>query len=183
MTTQTTTSPSSTRPQTCAPSTTASPRPTSTRRNRLPARLSPRSSRRPRSSAAWPSSSSTRCVVKGPRSRRWVADPRFPGRRRSSTARPTSSSTRTALSTSPCPSLASRSRCSRKSPRCVGPGSRDGPRLRLTHACHPFPPQYGSVEWTLWDRFELKGNPTMQEVVDYFQVRPPCLTFLVWSER
>lgn len=32
--------------------------------------------------------------------------------------------------------------------------------------------QYGSVEWTLWDRFELKGNPTMQEVVDYFQVRP-----------
>ncbi|KAF4619394.1 hypothetical protein D9613_005526 [Agrocybe pediades] len=29
--------------------------------------------------------------------------------------------------------------------------------------------KYGNVEWTLWDRFEFKNNPTLQEVVDYFQ--------------
>lgn len=29
--------------------------------------------------------------------------------------------------------------------------------------------QYGEVSWTLWDRFELRGNPTLQSVVDYFQ--------------
>ncbi len=29
--------------------------------------------------------------------------------------------------------------------------------------------QYGEVEWTLWDRFEIKGNPTLQEVLDWFK--------------
>ena len=29
--------------------------------------------------------------------------------------------------------------------------------------------QYGEVEWTLWDRFEFPGDPTLQEVVDWFQ--------------
>lgn len=31
--------------------------------------------------------------------------------------------------------------------------------------------QYGEVEWTLWDRFELKGNPTLREVVDFFKTQ------------
>lgn len=30
-------------------------------------------------------------------------------------------------------------------------------------------PQYGEVEWTLWDRFELKDNPTLQEFLDWFK--------------
>lgn len=25
------------------------------------------------------------------------------------------------------------------------------------------------MEWTLWDRFEIKGNPTLQEFMDYFK--------------
>ncbi|TIA74399.1 hypothetical protein E3P92_01288 [Wallemia ichthyophaga] len=29
--------------------------------------------------------------------------------------------------------------------------------------------KYGNVEWTLWDRFEVSGNPTLQEFMDYFQ--------------
>lgn len=29
--------------------------------------------------------------------------------------------------------------------------------------------QYGETEWTLWDRFELSNNPTLQEFIDYFK--------------
>ena len=29
--------------------------------------------------------------------------------------------------------------------------------------------QYGETEWTLWDRFELNGNPTLAELLEYFQ--------------
>ncbi|NXD32169.1 UBA1 enzyme, partial [Spelaeornis formosus] len=29
--------------------------------------------------------------------------------------------------------------------------------------------KYNDTEWTLWDRFELNGNPTLQEFIDYFQ--------------
>ena len=29
--------------------------------------------------------------------------------------------------------------------------------------------KYGEVEWTLWDRFEFKGDPTLKEIVDWFQ--------------
>jgi hypothetical protein len=29
--------------------------------------------------------------------------------------------------------------------------------------------QYGEVEWTLWDRFDIYGNPTLKEVIEWFQ--------------
>jgi len=29
--------------------------------------------------------------------------------------------------------------------------------------------KYGSTEWTLWDRFEFKNDPTLQDVVNYFK--------------
>ena len=29
--------------------------------------------------------------------------------------------------------------------------------------------KYGSIEWTLWDRFEFKNDPTLKELVDWFQ--------------
>jgi ubiquitin-activating enzyme E1 len=29
--------------------------------------------------------------------------------------------------------------------------------------------QYGNVEWTLWDRLEFPRDPTLQEIVDWFQ--------------
>ena len=29
--------------------------------------------------------------------------------------------------------------------------------------------KYGSTEWTLWDRFEFKNDPTLKEIVDWFQ--------------
>lgn len=29
--------------------------------------------------------------------------------------------------------------------------------------------KYGETDWTLWDRFELAGNPTLQELIDFFQ--------------
>lgn len=29
--------------------------------------------------------------------------------------------------------------------------------------------QYGDTEWTLWDRFELDGNPTLQQFLDWFK--------------
>ncbi|THV05471.1 ubiquitin activating enzyme [Dendrothele bispora CBS 962.96] len=29
--------------------------------------------------------------------------------------------------------------------------------------------KYGDTEWTLWDRFEFKNNPTLQEIVNWFQ--------------
>jgi ubiquitin-activating enzyme E1 len=29
--------------------------------------------------------------------------------------------------------------------------------------------RYGTTEWTLWDRFEFKGDPTLKEVVNWFQ--------------
>jgi ubiquitin-activating enzyme E1 len=29
--------------------------------------------------------------------------------------------------------------------------------------------KYGSVEWTLWDRFEFKNDPTLRDIVTYFQ--------------
>lgn len=29
--------------------------------------------------------------------------------------------------------------------------------------------KYGNTEWTLWDRFEFLNNPTLKEIVDWFQ--------------
>ena len=29
--------------------------------------------------------------------------------------------------------------------------------------------KYGDTEWTLWDRFEFKNDPTLKEIVDWFQ--------------
>jgi ubiquitin-activating enzyme E1 len=29
--------------------------------------------------------------------------------------------------------------------------------------------KYGDTEWTLWDRFEFANDPTLQEIVDWFQ--------------
>ncbi|BEJ01563.1 hypothetical protein CcaverHIS631_0602450 [Cutaneotrichosporon cavernicola] len=29
--------------------------------------------------------------------------------------------------------------------------------------------KYNDTEWTLWDRFEIDGNPTLQEIIDWFQ--------------
>ncbi|KAK7470927.1 E1 ubiquitin-activating protein [Stygiomarasmius scandens] len=29
--------------------------------------------------------------------------------------------------------------------------------------------KYGNTEWTLWDRFEFKNDPTLQEIVNWFQ--------------
>ena len=29
--------------------------------------------------------------------------------------------------------------------------------------------KYGETEWTLWDRFEFKNDPTLKEIVDWFQ--------------
>ncbi|WVO16344.1 hypothetical protein L204_104019 [Cryptococcus depauperatus] len=29
--------------------------------------------------------------------------------------------------------------------------------------------KYGETEWTLWDRFEISGNPTLQEFLNWFQ--------------
>lgn len=29
--------------------------------------------------------------------------------------------------------------------------------------------KYGTTEWTLWDRFELNGNPTLQQFLDWFK--------------
>jgi hypothetical protein len=29
--------------------------------------------------------------------------------------------------------------------------------------------QYGETEWTLWDRFDLYNNPTLQEMIDWFK--------------
>jgi ubiquitin-activating enzyme E1 len=28
--------------------------------------------------------------------------------------------------------------------------------------------KYGTTEWTLWDRFEFKNDPTLQEMIDWF---------------
>lgn len=29
--------------------------------------------------------------------------------------------------------------------------------------------KYNDNEWTLWDRFEIQGNPTLQEIIDWFK--------------
>jgi ubiquitin-activating enzyme E1 len=29
--------------------------------------------------------------------------------------------------------------------------------------------KYGSTDWTLWDRFEFRGDPTLKEIVTWFQ--------------
>ncbi|KIY73793.1 ubiquitin activating enzyme [Cylindrobasidium torrendii FP15055 ss-10] len=29
--------------------------------------------------------------------------------------------------------------------------------------------KYGTTEWTLWDRFEFKNDPTLKEIIDWFQ--------------
>lgn len=29
--------------------------------------------------------------------------------------------------------------------------------------------KYGETEWTLWDRFEFKNDPTLKEIVDWFK--------------
>lgn len=31
--------------------------------------------------------------------------------------------------------------------------------------------QYNDKEWTLWDRFEVQGDITLQELIDHFEVR------------
>jgi ubiquitin-activating enzyme E1 len=31
--------------------------------------------------------------------------------------------------------------------------------------------KFGSTVWTLWDRFEFKNNPTLQEIVNYFETQ------------
>ena len=30
--------------------------------------------------------------------------------------------------------------------------------------------QYHNKEWTLWDRFEIEGDMTLQQFIDYFKV-------------
>lgn len=34
-----------------------------------------------------------------------------------------------------------------------------------------FLPQYGSTEWTLWDRFKIDSDLTLQEFLDWFQTK------------
>jgi hypothetical protein len=34
--------------------------------------------------------------------------------------------------------------------------------------------QYNDTEFTLWDRFEVPGDMTLQELLDYFQVLMIC---------
>ena len=29
--------------------------------------------------------------------------------------------------------------------------------------------KYNNIEWTLWDRFEFRNDPTLKEIVDWFQ--------------
>lgn len=29
--------------------------------------------------------------------------------------------------------------------------------------------QYGETDWSLWDRFDFPGNPTLQEIVSTFK--------------
>jgi ubiquitin-activating enzyme E1 len=29
--------------------------------------------------------------------------------------------------------------------------------------------QYGETSWTLWDRFEIPNNPTLQQFLDWFK--------------
>lgn len=29
--------------------------------------------------------------------------------------------------------------------------------------------KYGETEWTLWDRFEFQNDPSLQEIVNWFQ--------------
>lgn len=29
--------------------------------------------------------------------------------------------------------------------------------------------KYGNTEWTLWNRFEFKGDPTLKEIMNWFQ--------------
>ena len=29
--------------------------------------------------------------------------------------------------------------------------------------------KFGETEWTLWDRFEFKNDPTLKDIVDWFQ--------------
>jgi len=47
--------------------------------------------------------------------------------------------------------------------------------------------KYGSVEWTLWDRFEFKNDPTLKDVVSYFQKEKLDITMvsqgvsMLWS--
>ena len=32
-----------------------------------------------------------------------------------------------------------------------------------------FAVQYGEIPWTLWDRFDFRGNPTLQDLIDSFK--------------
>ena len=47
--------------------------------------------------------------------------------------------------------------------------------------------KYGSVEWTLWDRFEFKNDPTLKDIVSYFQKEKLDITMvsqgvsMLWS--
>ncbi len=34
--------------------------------------------------------------------------------------------------------------------------------------------KYGETEWTLWDRFEFRNDPSLQEMVDWFQENHKC---------
>lgn len=29
--------------------------------------------------------------------------------------------------------------------------------------------KYGTTEWTLWDRFEFKADPTLKDIISYFE--------------
>jgi ubiquitin-activating enzyme E1 len=29
--------------------------------------------------------------------------------------------------------------------------------------------QYGTTEWTLWDRFDFKDDPTLKDIIDWFK--------------
>jgi ubiquitin-activating enzyme E1 len=43
------------------------------------------------------------------------------------------------------------------------------PFISFSEPIAPKKEKYGSTEWTLWDRFTFKNDPTLQEIVDYFK--------------
>jgi len=47
--------------------------------------------------------------------------------------------------------------------------------LPLFAMAEPIPPKvvrFNSMEWSLWDRWVLEGDLTVQQVLDWFKVRP-----------
>jgi ubiquitin-activating enzyme E1 len=43
------------------------------------------------------------------------------------------------------------------------------PFVSFSEPIAPKKQKYGTTEWTLWDRFTFNNDPTLQEIVDYFQ--------------